>query len=98
MSLREGRHDQFDDVDAVVEIVAEAAFEHLLAQIAVGGRHQPGIDLDRRVAADRRDLARFERPEQLGLQVERQLADFIEKERAAVRRPKDTLAESGWPR
>ena len=84
LSLGERRHNQFNDIDAVVEIITKAAFEHLLAQIAVGSRYQPGIDLERRITADRRDLARFERPEQLGLQMERQLADFIKEECAAI--------------
>ena len=61
------------------------------------GRDQTGIDLDRRIATNRRNLARFERPEQLGLQVEWQFANLVEEERTTAGRPKNILPASGWP-
>ena len=44
------------------------------------------VHLQRADFADRHDFALFEEPQQLGLHVERQVADFVEEQRAAGRR------------
>ena len=74
-----------DDVDAVVEVFAERPFLHAPFEIHVGGRHQTELHLDRLVAAHPLDLAFLDRAQQLGLQVELEVADLVEEERAAVR-------------
>ena len=53
-------------------------------EVAIGGRQEADIDLDGLVAADAEDLAVFEHAQQLGLEVERHIADLVEKEGAAV--------------
>ena len=72
------------DVDAVVQVFPERAFLHAAFQVHVGGGHQPELHLDRLVAADALDLAFLNGAQQLRLQVELQIADLVEEERAAV--------------
>ena len=51
----------------------------------MGGRDQAHVDLDRRGAPQPLELARLQHAQQLGLHLERQLADLVEEERRAVR-------------
>ena len=53
-------------------------------EILVGGRDDAHIDLDRSACADRVDLALLQRAQELDLGLERQFADFVEKEGAGV--------------
>ena len=55
------------------------------SEIAVGGRDDAHVDLDRPRASEPLELAGFQHAQQLRLQVQRQLADLVEKERRAVR-------------
>ena len=64
------------------EVVAEAARLDLAAQLAVGGRNDPHVDLGWRAGAHREDLLGFDGPQQLDLQPERQIPDLVEKDRA----------------
>ena len=54
-------------------------------QIAIRRRDDPDVHLQRHGAADALESLLFERAENLGLQRKRQIADFIEEQRAAVR-------------
>jgi hypothetical protein len=57
-----------------------------LAQVAVGRRNEPEIHLARLVFADAIDLALFQHTQEMRLQIERHLADLIEKQGAAAGR------------
>ena len=72
-------------VQAVVEIAPEAPAPHLLGQIAVGRRDDADVDVDRARTAEAFDLPFLEHAQQPRLQLERQLADLVEEDRAAVR-------------
>ena len=82
--LAERRHPDREDIEAVVEVLAEGAGLDQVDEAAVGRRDQPEVDADRPPCADRVDLAVLERAEQLDLHLGRQLADLVEEERAAV--------------
>ena len=82
--LAQRRHADREDVQPVVEVLAEVALLDQVDQVAVGRRDQAEVDADRTVGADRIDLAVLQRAQQLHLDVERQLADLVEEERAAV--------------
>src|SRR5262249_56837343 len=71
-------------VEPVVEVLAQLAVLDELDHVAVGGRDQPEIDLDRPLGPDRVDFAGLQRAQQLDLRFERQLADLVEKQRAAI--------------
>ncbi len=81
---RSGGHEDREDVEAIVEVFAELAVLDLLDHVAVGCRDEAEIDFHRPLGADRIDLTFLQSAEQLHLGFERQLADLIEKERAAV--------------
>ena len=82
VAQRRDRH--VDDVEPVIEVLAEAAGGDLFGQAAVGGGDDPDVDRLGDAAADALDLAGLERAEQLDLGVERQLADLVEEDGRAV--------------
>jgi hypothetical protein len=57
-----------ENVEAIIEVGAEAAFLDLERQVAVGRGDDPHVDLDRPGRADRDHLAFLQRAQQLGLQ------------------------------
>ena len=69
----------------VEQVLAEAAVAHVLVEVAVRRRDDAHVDLLGALAADRRDLVALQHAQQLGLQVERHVADLVEEERAARR-------------
>ena len=75
-----------DDGEPVVQILAEFAFGDPLFQVGIGRGNHADVDPLRPRLADRHDLALLEKPKQLRLDVERQVADFVEEQRAAGRR------------
>ena len=85
-SRRSRKRRQLDahDLEPVVEVLAERARGDRLVQVAVGGRDQPDVDLDRLVRADPDDLAALQHAQQLDLGGQRHVADLVEEQRAAV--------------
>jgi len=77
-----GRHG--DDIQPVIEILAEAPCLHLGEEIAVGRGDDAYVGLDR-VAAERLVLAFLQHAKELHLHLRRQLADFVEEQRAGRR-------------
>jgi hypothetical protein len=73
------------DVEPVIEILAKASFSHFDREIAIGRRDETHVDANRLVAADALERSLLQHAEKLHLQRERDLADFVEEERAAVR-------------
>ena len=73
-----------DDVEPVVEILAEFLFLHHLAQVRIGGRENPHVDLHDFVRAERREFLLLNHAQQLRLRLRPDGADFVEKDRAFV--------------
>ena len=86
------RQVELNDVDAVVQVLAEAAFIDGRFQVAVRGGEDADVDGDFLLAADRPDLALLQGPQQLGLRGQRHLADFVEKQRPALGQREKSLA------
>ena len=84
---RSGGQVEVHDVEAVVEVLAEAPGADLLFEDAVGRGDDADVDLLRLAVADAEDDALLQRAQELHLQVQRQLADLVEEERALVGRP-----------
>ena len=74
------------DVEAIIQIGAEPPLLDLVLEIAIRGGNDADIHMDVRGAADPLECLLFQKPQQLGLQQRHHLADFVEKDRAAVRR------------
>jgi len=77
-----------DDVEPVEQVLAELALGDPVLQICVGCGDDPNVNTQRARFADREDLALLEKSQQLGLDVDWQVADFIEEQRAADGGPK----------
>ncbi len=86
LALAQRRQRHRHHVEPVVEVLAEAPGLHLGGQVAVGGRHQAHVDLQRLGAAHALELAVLQHPQQLDLQRGGDLADLVE-EAGCRRRP-----------
>ena len=84
LALAQRRQLHGDDVQPVVQVLAELAFVHHVAQIDVGRGDDPDVDLDRLDAAEAHELALLDDAQQLGLRLERDVADLVEEDRALV--------------
>src|SRR5450631_2598478 len=73
-----------ENVDAVEKILAKQPIGDALAKVAVRGRDQPDVDLDRGVRPDGLKGALLEDTQKLGLRRQRQLGDFVEEQRSSV--------------
>ena len=80
-ALPQGRQHHRKDVQPVVEVFTETVVGDHLRQVAVRGRHQPHVHLDRLRSAEALELLLLEHAQQLGLQLRRDVADLIEEQR-----------------
>jgi hypothetical protein len=78
-AIAQGRQHEREDVQAVVEVTAEAAVSDHLGQVAVGGRHQAHVHPKRLGAAQALELLLLEHAKQPGLQLEWNVADLVEE-------------------
>src|SRR5580704_14188022 len=74
--LAQRGHADGEHGEAVVEVLAEAVVVHLALELAVGRGEHADVHLAHPVVADAAHLAVLDHAEQLGLHVERQLADL----------------------
>jgi hypothetical protein len=81
---RKRRRENGEDLEAVKEVAAKLLFRDHFGQVAIGGGDEAHVDGDGPRSAQALDLALLQSAQQLGLQVERQLAHLVEKERALV--------------
>ena len=83
-ALAQARHANGNDVQAIVEVLAERAFGDLPVEIAVGGGDDADVNWNFAGAAHRTDGAFLEHAQQFDLHGHGHLADFVEKNRALV--------------
>ena len=76
-------HAQHHGADAVEQIQAEFVLRDHVREVAVGARDQAEIDRDRTIAAHALHGALLQHAQQLGLRVERHVADLVEEDGAA---------------
>ena len=84
-SFAKRRSENGQYLEAIKQIAPELFLLDPLSQFSVGGRDQANVVGDRPVSAKALDFALLERAQDLRLEIERQLADFIEKERTFMR-------------
>ena len=84
--IAQRRHANLDHVEAIIEVLAKALLAHRLFERLVGGGDDAGVDLRGRRAADPLESLVLQKAQQLGLQRGREVADLVEKDRAAVGR------------
>src|SRR5277367_36946 len=83
-----------DYVQTKVKILAERAVAIFRLEVTVGSSHDADIYLHLLIAAYRADFFLLQNPKQLGLQLQRQLADFVEEDGAAVGRLEQSCLRS----
>src|SRR6266403_5419531 len=84
-SLPKGRYRDREDVQAIVEIVTKTLRSNHFAQSTVRRGDDAYVDLERVCSADTLELVLLQHTEELRLQLEGDLADLVEEQRAAVR-------------
>ena len=90
-AVAQRRNKNGNDRQPVIEILAELLFAHGFFQIAIGGCDHAHIHLHIANAANAPDHLVFQHAQQFGLQQRRKLANFVEKQRASVRRLEQAL-------
>ena len=80
LALAQRRHEDADDVQTIVEVLAEVAAGDLVFEHAIGRHHHPGIRPQRALAADAVVLLVLQDLEQLGLERRVHLADLVEED------------------
>ena len=93
--LAKGRHIDRDYVQPVIEILPEFLVGNLLHQIAVGQCQEADIQLDRCRSADPGDLLGLDGTKQLGLKIQRHVADLIQHQGTVVGHFKQPLFPFG---
>src|SRR5882724_10336854 len=96
--LAQRRQQDRDDVQPVVQVLAEAPRLHLGLEVLVGGREDAHVDLQGAVAADPLELALLQDAQDLGLRLRPHVADLVEKECPAVGDLELALARRDRPR
>ena len=89
--LAQGRHDEFDDVQAVIQVLPEVARLHLRGQILVRGADDAHVHRLFLRGAQRPHAPLLYGAQQLGLHGQGQIANFVQKQRAACGRLEKAL-------
>ena len=84
-TIPQRRQMDFNRIQAEQQISAESPRSHFFIQICIGRGKDTDIHTMRLRGAHALELAGFQHTEQLRLLVERNIGDFIEKQRASVR-------------
>ena len=85
LPFAQGRHDDWKHAKAVIEVAAKCARGDHLGQIAVGGGDQPSVHANCADASQALELLFLKHAQKLGLEFERYVSYFIQKNRPAVR-------------
>ena len=83
-ALAQRRQVDREDRDPVPEVLAEAALGDHRVQVAMRGGDDAHVDVERLAAADALEAAVLQDAQQPHLRRQRQLADLVEEQRAAV--------------
>src|SRR5437667_3741765 len=74
-----------EDVEPIVKVAAELSFSDHRFQVPIGCGDQAYVDFFRSCAAQALKFTFLQSTQKLGLQLKRDVADFIEKQRSLVR-------------
>ena len=88
---------QRKDIETVIQILAKGSVAHAFEQIAIGRGDDAHVALDRGVSADALELALLKHAQKLDLHFGRDLTDFVEEDRAAVRQLESSDASRDRP-
>ena len=83
-AFAERRNLHGNHVQTVIEVFAESFFGDFLLQFAVGGRDNANVDMLGHVRAERADFLVLQHAQEFDLGVQGHIANFVEKDGAAV--------------
>src|SRR2546428_1902320 len=83
-ALAERRQVNLDGVETKEQVLAKAPGLHFRGKVGVGGGYDPHVRPARLGGAHALELARLEHPQELGLQVGRDIRDLVQEKRPAV--------------
>ncbi len=91
--------------ESIVEIFAEPSLGHRAGEVAIGGRDETDVGLQRRRAADSLVPPLLQHAQELGLRRRSELAELVEKQlppAASSKRPRfrlsaPVMAPRSWP-
>ena len=85
IAIAQGRDENRDDVDAVVEVLAELPFADQFLQILVAGTDQAEVDFLGGAATEPLHGTLLKNAQKLALQIWIQCGDFVQEESAVLR-------------
>src|SRR5579864_3236394 len=85
------RQANFDDIQAVIQILAESSLLDFPQQILIGGCDHAHLDFDFLTSSHTIESSLLQDPQQIRLKLGRDVANLIEENRAAVRQFKLSL-------
>ena len=83
MTIAQRRQKEWNDTQPVEQVLAKVTVDHRGTQRTMRRRHDPDVDREWLATTDRDHGALLQHPKELRLQVETELGDLVEKERAA---------------
>ncbi|MNI42721.1 hypothetical protein D3C73_970220 [compost metagenome] len=86
IALAQWRGHHLQHVEAVIQILAKTLLAYRNLQIDVGRGQHPHIHRDRLTAPHPLDVFLLEKTQQVGLQLRRQVTDFVKEQRSAIGR------------
>ncbi len=84
MPLPQGRHGERHDIEPVIKVFTEPPLPDFPIHIAVRGRKDADIDLDRTAASQRFAFLLLKHPEELDLDCRGGFGDFVQEDRSGV--------------
>src|SRR5215207_8893247 len=84
LALPQRRHGYRINIQPIPEVFPERSLLHFEFQITVSGCDDPNVNFNRSISAEPFKLTFLNHSEQLHLQLQRQLANLVEKHRSAV--------------
>src|SRR5215471_497805 len=93
--ISQWRSRDWEDIQAIPQILTEAAFFHVLLQISIRGGNNPDVDLECPGAAYPLKFAILKHAQQLALEIERQFTDLVQQQRTVVGHFKPSQFERG---
>src|SRR3990172_6342466 len=97
LSFAQGRDMDGEHVQPVIEVVPEPSLIHLTAQVPVGRRQDPDIDLYRLLPAHPFEAVVLQEPEQEYLRGQGNIPDFVEEQRPSLGPLDPSLLLAGRP-
>jgi hypothetical protein len=92
VSLAKGRHDDANDVDAIIEVLAKSLLLDLLLELPVARRDDARVEGNLGVAPHRAYRPLLQGAQELRLNLEGHVTDLVQKDRSAVRLDEETHA------